>query len=122
MDEAWSLMQQANNIPTLFELVKTARKFKLGIIMITQEIGDLVVNQAGLALLANTAWKVILRQETSTIQQVHQLLNLSEMEQKKVTQLNQGEGLLIKGQEHIMIEVVASNYEKLLINKNNNNS
>lgn len=119
LDEAWSLMQQATANPALFELVKTARKFKLGVTMITQEVNDLVANPAGQTLLANTAWKMILRQDSSTIQQIQQVLHLSTAEQKKIAHLRRGEGLLLKQKEHIVVEVVASPFEHALIHSSN---
>src|SRR3989344_2093920 len=42
IDEAWSLLRFAEHSKSIFELIKTARKFGLGLLIITQEVEDLL--------------------------------------------------------------------------------
>jgi type IV secretory pathway VirB4 component len=42
VDEAWNIMQHEDSAKFLFGLVKRARKYKLGITTITQDVEDFV--------------------------------------------------------------------------------
>src|SRR3989338_2212322 len=56
IDEAWSLLQRAEDEGYIFKIVKTCRKFNLGLLLITQDVGDLLKNYAGKALLNNSEY------------------------------------------------------------------
>ena len=57
IDEAWALLRFAEHSKSIFELIKTARKFGLGLLIITQEVEDLLSSGAGKTILANTSLK-----------------------------------------------------------------
>src|SRR3989338_10137919 len=67
IDEAWSLLQRAEEESYIFKIVKTCRKFNLGLLLITQDVGDLVQSAAGKALLNNSEYTLLLRQKPSII-------------------------------------------------------
>ncbi|MDO8626996.1 MAG: ATP-binding protein, partial [Candidatus Diapherotrites archaeon] len=79
-DEGWSLLRTAEQSDYLFQMIKTARKFGTGITVITQEVQDLINSNAGRAILANTSWKLLLRQEPSVIKELIQTFNLNQEE------------------------------------------
>ncbi len=120
IDEAWSLLRYAEHAKHIFELIKTARKFNLGITIITQETEDLLSTKAGKAVLANTSWKFLTRQEPAIIEELSEKFHLNKDEQNYLLTALPGEGLLFAMNDHIPLKVVASPEEHELITTNPN--
>jgi conjugal transfer ATP-binding protein TraC len=118
IDEAWSLLRFAEHSKSIFELIKTARKFGLGILIITQEVQDLIESSAGKTILANTAWKYLSRQEPATIAELAEKFHLNGEEQNYLLTAMPGEGLLFAMNDHIPLRVVPSPQEYELITTN----
>ena len=76
IDEAWQLLKMANTADFIGNAFKTFRKYRCATIAITQEVADLLQQKSGLAILANTANKIFLKQEPSVIDQLRQELSL----------------------------------------------
>jgi hypothetical protein len=118
IDEAWTLLRFAEHSKHIFELIKTARKFGLGILILTQEVGDLISSEAGKTILANTSWKFLARQEPTVIEELSQKFNLNSEEQNYLLTAMPGEGLLFAMNDHIPLKVVPSPSEYELITTN----
>jgi len=118
IDEAWSLLRFAEHSRSIFELIKTARKFGLGIVIITQEVEDLLSSPAGKTILANTAWKYLSRQEPACIMELAEKFHLNQEEQNYLLTAMPGEGLLFAMNDHIPLRVVPSPSEYELITTN----
>ena len=78
IDEAWQLLKMANTADFIANAFKTFRKYRCSVLAITQEVSDLLQQKSGLAILANTANKIFLKQEASVIEQLKRELCLSE--------------------------------------------
>ena len=120
VDEAWSLLSQAEEAGYIFEIVKTCRKFNLGLLLITQDVGDLVNSKAGGAVLANSAYTFLLRQKPAIIDNVVRTFHLSSMEKEYLLTATQGKGIIILDNEHQELEVIASPQEHNIITTNPN--
>jgi len=118
IDEAWSLLQTAEESSYVFEIVKTCRKFNLGLLMITQDVADLVNSKAGNAVLANTSYTFLLRQKPAVMMNVTRTFNLSDHEKEYLISAEKGQGILILENEHQEIKVIASPKEHELITTN----
>lgn len=118
IDEAWTLLRFAEHSKHIFELIKTARKFGLGILILTQEVGDLISSEAGKTILANTSWKFLARQEPTVIEELSQKFNFNQEEQNYLLTAMPGEGLLFAMNDHIPLKVVPSPSEYELITTN----
>lgn len=115
VDEAWSLLGRSEEASYLFEIVKTCRKFNLGLLLITQDVADLVKSNAGGAVLANTAYTLLLKQKPAVIEDVVKTFRLSHAERERLLIAGVGEGLLLMENEHTEIQIVASEEEHGLI-------
>ncbi len=115
VDEAWSLLGRGEDAGYIFEIVKTSRKFNLGLLLITQDVADLVKSSAGGAVLANTAYTLLLRQKPAVIEDVVRTFRLSPTERERLLITGVGEGLLLMENEHTEIQIVASEEEHKLI-------
>jgi len=118
VDEAWSMLQTAEESSYIFEIVKTCRKYNLGLMMITQDVADLVASKAGHAVLANTSYTFLLRQKPAVIQNVSKTFNLSQTEKEFIISAKLGSGILILENDHQELEVIASPEEHKLITTN----
>jgi len=116
VDEAWSLLKYAEHANRIFELVKTSRKFNMGIIIITQEAQDLLSTNAGNTIISNTAWKFFGRQEAGAIDQIAEKFMLNPSEQNILLNAQPGEGMLIAMNDHVPLNVIASEKELALVN------
>ncbi len=111
IDEAWSLLSRAEEEGYIFEIVKTCRKFGMGLLMITQDVADLVASKAGNALLSNSSYTFLLRQNSSVINSIVQTFRLSAFEKDKLLTARVGEGILISENEHDEVRITASEEE-----------
>ena len=118
IDEAWSLLQRAEEESYIFKIVKTCRKFNLGLLLITQDVGDLVQSAAGKALLNNSEYTLLLRQKPSIIDEVVKTFHLSAEERERLLTASTGEGILIIANEHSEIKIIASPEEHVYITTN----
>ena len=120
IDEAWSLLGKTEEASYIFEIVKTCRKYNLGLLLITQDVADLVNSKAGHAVLANSSYSFLLRQKPSVIDSVLKTFHLSQMEKEYLLTATQGRGILIMDNDHQELEVVASPEEHKIITTNPN--
>ena len=118
VDEAWSLLGKAEEASYLFEIVKTCRKYNMGLLLITQDVADLINSKAGHAVLANSSYSLLLRQKPSVIDSVVKTFHLSQMEKEYLLTATQGKGILIMDNDHQELEVIASPKEHQIITTN----
>ena len=116
IDEGWSLLNQERSAEHLLWLIKNSRKFNTGMMFITQEINDLLDSKAGQSILANTAIKILLSQDSATITLLSDVLHLNMKERNLLTMAQKGEGLLIlENSLRVPIAINASPKEHELI-------
>ncbi|MBI4146127.1 DUF87 domain-containing protein, partial [Candidatus Woesearchaeota archaeon] len=108
IDEAWSMLQNASEEGYVFEVVKTCRKFNLGLLLITQDVADLIQSKAGRAVLANSSYTVLLKQKPAVIDNVEDVFHLSFAEREHLLTANVGEGILIMENDHQEVRIMAS--------------
>ncbi|MFA6256081.1 MAG: DUF87 domain-containing protein [Candidatus Absconditabacterales bacterium] len=114
-DEAWIMFQHETSAEFLFGLTKRARKYGLGITVISQDIEDFVKSKYGKPIISNCALQILLKQSTTSIKALNSLLGLSEAEQRRLVSSSIGEGLIFAGNQHVAVKILASPKEKEFI-------
>jgi conjugal transfer ATP-binding protein TraC len=76
IDEAWQLLKMANTADFIANAFKTFRKYRCAALAVTQEVGDLLQQPSGQAIMANAANKVFLKQEAALIERLRRELDL----------------------------------------------
>ena len=114
-DEAWIMLQHETSAEFLFGLIKRARKYGLGITTISQDIEDFVRSKYGKPILSNSSLQILLKQSTTSIKSLNDLLGLSQAEQRRLVSSGIGEGIIFAGQQHIAVKILASPAEKEFI-------
>jgi len=118
IDEAWSLLRNQEEDSYIFEIVKTSRKFNLGLLLITQDVDDLLKSDSGLALLSNSSYTILLRQKPSVIETVKKTFRLSQTILDILLTADKGEGIFICENEHSELKIIASEEEDKIITTN----
>ena len=118
VDEAWQLMKYEDSANFLFSLAKRARKYNLGITTITQDVEDFMGSRMGRAIVANASMQLLLKQSPSAIDVLTDVFKLTSEERNRLGQFPVGQGLFFAGQNHVHIQVVASEQETMLITTN----
>jgi conjugal transfer ATP-binding protein TraC len=115
IDEAWLLLEHEESARFIAGLVRRARKYYLGVSIISQQANDFLQNSYGRAIASQSALRILMRQDTTTIRNVAEEFRLSEYEQKFLLTCDRGEALIIADQHHVAVKITASDDEHPLI-------
>jgi type IV secretory pathway VirB4 component len=118
IDEGWMLLEHEESARFVAGLVRRARKYYLGVSIITQQANDFLKNDYGRAIASQSSLRILMRQDTTTIKNVVSEFNLSEYEQSFLLTCERGDALIIADQNHVALRVVASDKEHPLITTN----
>lgn len=118
IDEGWLLLEHEESARFVSGLTRRARKYYLGVSIITQQANDFLNNQYGRAIASQASLRILMRQDTTTIKGVAQEFKLSEYEERFLLTCERGEAVIIADQNHVAIKVVASEKEHPLITTN----
>ena len=122
VDEAWQLMQYEDSANFLFSLAKRARKYYLGLTTITQDVEDFMGLKMGRAIVANSSMQLLLKQSASAVDVLADTFKLTEEEKRRLANFPVGQGLFFAGQNHVHIQVIASETEESLITTSPNSA
>ena len=123
LDEIWRLIGVTSNKDVakfIYKIFKTIRKYGGSSVAITQDISDLfsLDNGAyGKSILNNSSIKTFFSLEEENINLLSKFSNISEKEKIEIKSLKRGECLMFIGNEHILLNIEASEYEKNIIEK-----
>jgi type IV secretory pathway VirB4 component len=115
IDEGWILLQEPESARFISGLVRRARKYYLGVTIISQQANDFLNQDYGKAIASQSSLRVLMRQDTTTIKKVAEEFHLSAYEQHYLLTCDRGEALLIADQNHVAVKVVASDEEHPLL-------
>ena len=121
VDEAWQLMQYEDSANFLFSLAKRARKYYLGLTTVTQDVEDFMSTKMGRAIVGNSSMQLLLKQSVSAIDVLADVFKLTEEEKRRLANFPVGQGLFFAGQNHVHIQIIASETEEGLITTNPGN-
>ena len=121
VDEVWSIMQHPEGAAFMVSMAKRARKHRLGLQFITQDVQDLlsedtsraITGHSGRALLQNAAFKLLLQQDAAAISTVGDAFDLPPELQRWLLSCPRGDGLLLArgGRFPIRIEATPEEIE-----------
>lgn len=118
IDEGWLLLQHEESARFISGLVRRARKYYLGVSIISQQANDFLKSDYGRAIASQSSLRILMRQDTTTIKNVVSEFNLSEYEENFLLTSEKGDALIIADQNHVAVKVVASDKEHPLITTN----
>jgi conjugal transfer ATP-binding protein TraC len=118
IDEGWMLLQHEESARFVAGLVRRARKYYLGVSIISQQANDFLHSDYGRAIASQSALRILMKQDTTTIKNVASEFNLSEYEESFLLTCERGDALIIADQNHVAVRIVASEKEHPLITTN----
>jgi DNA helicase HerA-like ATPase len=118
IDEAWSLLRFSEGGAFAAAMARRARKYYLGLVTITQQVGDLSGGGHGETILSNAAQVLLLKQKADTIDAATTRFHLTADERQRLLGADKGEGLLLVRGNRIPIQIVASRAEYRLATTN----
>src|SRR5665213_4159645 len=118
IDEGWMLLEHEESARFDSGLVRRARKYYLGVSIITQQANDFLKNDYGRAIASQSALRILMRQDSTTIKNVVSEFALSEYELSYLLTCERGDALIIADQNHVAVKIVASAKEHPLITTN----
>ena len=123
VDEVWSIMQHPQGAAFMVSMAKRARKHRLGLQFITQDVQDLlsedtsraITGHSGRALLQNAAFKLLLQQDAAAISTVGDAFDLPDDLQRWLMSCPRGDGLLLAKGGRFPIRIEATKEETEVI-------
>ena len=122
VDEAWQLMKYDDSANFLFSLAKRARKYYLGLTTISQDVEDFMGSKMGRAIVSNSSMQLLIKQSSRAVDVLSDVFKLTEEERKRLSNFPVGQGLFFAGQNHVHIQIIASDTEHQLISTSPNSS
>lgn len=118
IDEGWLLLEHEETARFVAGLVRRARKYGLAVSIITQQANDFLSDKYGRAIASQSSLRIVMRQDTTTIEQVTREFRLSDYEKSYLLTSDRGDALIIADQQHVSLHVTASKEEHPLITTN----
>ncbi len=118
VDEAWLMMKYPDSAAFLFNLVRRARKYYLGITTITQDVEDFLNSPYGRPVITNSSLQLLLKQSPATIDIVGKAFSLTDIEKNYLIDVGVGQGLMLVGQKHVAVQIIPSAFENQIITTN----
>ena len=123
VDEVWSIMQHPEGAAFMVSMAKRARKHRLGLQFITQDVQDLlsedssrtITGHSGRALLQNAAFKLLLQQDAAAVSAVGEAFDLPVELQRWLLSCPRGDGLLLARGNRFPVRIEATPEETEVI-------
>ena len=122
-DEVWAILAHPEGAGFMINTAKRARKHRLGLMSITQDVQDLLTvnssdgirGNSGRALLQNASYKLLLRQDPAVVPTLQETFQLSDELAGGLAGYATGEGLLISPKGFFPIRIEAAKEEAEII-------
>lgn len=115
IDEGWILLQDEESARFVAGMVRRARKYYLGVSIISQQANDFFESKYGRAIASQSSLRILLKQDSTTIKNVVEQFGLSEYEESLLLGFGPGDALIIADQNHVAVRIVAAATEHPLI-------
>jgi len=115
VDEAWKLLSGGLGGLFLKDLAKSARKYGVGLTVVTQDAADVLATTTGRAVVSNAATQVLLRQAPQAIDAVAEAFGLTDGERRFLLSCQRGDALLAAGSARVAFHAQASVFDDELI-------
>ena len=109
------MMQYEDSGKFLYALAKRARKYYLGLTIISQDVEDFIDSKYGRSVVNNSSMQILMKQSTASIDKVANVFGLTEGEKFLLLECEVGEGLFFAGLNHVALKVIASYTEDQII-------
>lgn len=115
IDEGWVMMRYEDSAKFVNAIAKRARKYYLGLTVISQDVEDFLDSSYGRSVISNSSTQLLLGQSTSVIDKVADTFKLTDGEKFFLTEAEVGQALFFAGSNRAAIQIVSSYTEDQII-------
>lgn len=115
LDEGWIMMRYEDSAKFVNAIAKRARKYYLGLTVISQDVEDFLSSNYGRSVVNNSSTQLLLGQSTSAIDKIAETFKLTDGEKFFLTEAEVGQGLFFAGNNRAAIQIVSSYTEDQII-------
>lgn len=115
IDEGWLMMRFEDSAKFLNAMVKRARKYYLGVTVISQDVEDFLGSSYGRSVVNNSITQLLLGQSTTAVDKIAETFKLTDGEKFFLTEAEVGQGLFMVANNRAAIQIVASYTEDQII-------
>ena len=115
IDEGWMLMRYEDSAKFVNAIAKRARKYYLGLTVISQDVEDFLDSSYGRSVISNSSTQLLLGQSTSVIDKIADTFKLTDGEKFFLTEAEVGQALFFAGNNRAAIQIVSSYTEDQII-------
>ena len=120
-DEIWKCISMGKDkriLEEIYNMFKTLRKRKAGIIAISQDVGDLFAideGSFGKSILNNSNFKMFFKMDYSDIEKIKNIMLETDNIMNDIISLERGSAIVKHANSQYKLEIIANNYENKLI-------
>lgn len=115
IDEAHKLLVEPEVAIFYRELVKQARKRKVGVVSITQDVEDFLHSEYGKAIITNSETKILLKQSYAALVEIGTIYPMTDEEKQQLGHLDIGEVILFRENEHVRLQMLVLPFEQSIV-------
>jgi len=115
IDEGWVMMRYEDSAKFVNAIAKRARKYYLGLTVISQDVEDFLGSSYGKSVVNNSSTQLLLGQSTTAIDTIADTFKLTDGEKFFLTEAEVGQGLFFAGNNRAAIQIVSSYTEDQII-------
>lgn len=115
VDEAWMTLRTGLGARWLERLAKSARKYGVGLVTVTQDAADVLDSKIGKAVVSNAATQILMRQAPQAIDAITTSFGLTDGERTFLLSAGRGDALLVAGGRRVAFRALASAAEHELV-------
>ncbi|MEX1051994.1 MAG: DUF87 domain-containing protein [Patescibacteria group bacterium] len=115
IDEGWVMMRYEDSAKFVNAIAKRARKYYLGLTVISQDVEDFLGSPYGRSVVNNSSTQLLLGQSTAAIDKIAEVFKLTDGEKFFLTEAEVGQGLFFAGNNRAAIQIVSSYTEDQII-------
>lgn len=120
-DEIWKCISMGKDkriLEEIYNMFKTLRKRKAGIIAISQDVGDLFAideGNFGKSILNNSNFKMFFKMDYSDVEKIKNIMLETDNIMNDIILLERGSAIVKHANSQYKLEIIANNYENKLI-------
>ena len=116
IDEGWFVIAMQSTAEILQDIAKSGRKENVHLMFLTQEPEDILNNDAGTAMVNNSATILILKLKAHPAELLQTVLRLSDTETKAIQELSVGHGVMRADAHRINVHIMPDDEQLKIFN------
>lgn len=114
IDEGWAMLKTESNSKKMLEDSKILRGYMCSLIFGTQQMADVINSKDGIAIMNNSATRIIMKHEDEDVKYISEYIDLTDNEKKQIREFSVGEALFLSRGNRLPIAFSPTEFEAML--------